>query len=474
MRSVKSTTLRKLLTAFGVQILVPIALGSSFLYAQDNSPYSRYALGDAVPNTSIVTRGMGGVSAAYADPLSVNFNNPASYSAFRAYLDQRSRKANSGRVLFDVGVNFDNRTLKEVNPPQKFASSNAVFSYMQIGLPIKNNWGVNFGLRQLTRVGYKVVRFERLLDPVSGDPIDSTVTEFTGDGGTFLANIGTGFSVFNKAVGRNRRSNLNLGFNFGYLFGKKELFTKRAFINDTVEYKSSNHSSETSFGNIFINGGFQYHLDLDTAITFNFGAYGNLKQNMNGEQDIIRETFVRTDNGDIRLDSVYQQNGVKGKVVYPASFGIGFSFERRIDVQNNKFGSWLIGADLEMTGWKDYRFYGLQDSVRNSWVVRVGGQIRPQPKGRNYFSNVAYRAGFFFGKDYIHVGKELPTMGLSFGIGLPIPNYNRLALNQASIINFAFEYIKRGNNDNSLKDNLFRISLGLSFSDLWFVKRRYE
>ena len=60
-------------------------LGGS-LSAQDNSPYSRYGIGDLHPNSNILNRGMGGISAAYADPLSVNFVNPASYASFKTFL----------------------------------------------------------------------------------------------------------------------------------------------------------------------------------------------------------------------------------------------------------------------------------------------------------------------------------------------------------------------------------------------------
>lgn len=132
MRSVKSTTLRKLLMSCG-----SLLLSCSFLNAQDNSPYSRYGLGDLTPSTNIINRGMGSFSAAYSDPLSVNFNNPASYSAFLAYRDERSKKISSGRVLFDVGINFDNHTLREGSSAEKFTGSNAIFSYMQIGVPVK-------------------------------------------------------------------------------------------------------------------------------------------------------------------------------------------------------------------------------------------------------------------------------------------------------------------------------------------------
>ena len=59
-------------------------LGTFFLVAnkvsaQENSPYSRYGLGDLNNNQNTVNRGMGGVSQAYSDPQSVNFVNPASY-----------------------------------------------------------------------------------------------------------------------------------------------------------------------------------------------------------------------------------------------------------------------------------------------------------------------------------------------------------------------------------------------------------
>ncbi len=105
--------------------------------------------------------------------------------------------------------------------------------------------------------------------------------------------------------------------------------------------------------------------------------------------------------------------------------------------------------------------------------MRVGGQFRPQP-GTAYFSNVAYRAGFFTGPDYINIRGKLPQYGVSFGLGLPVANYNRLSQGQFTVINLALEYSKRGNNDNVLKENMFRISLGLNFSDIWFNKRKYD
>jgi hypothetical protein len=465
MRLVKSTTLEKMiaLTLRTTAVCAIFFLVTISCWAQDNSPYSRYGLGDLVPRTNILTRGMGSFSAGYADPFSVNFTNPASYSSFIAYREERSKKTASGRALFDVGINFDSHSLREGSSPEKFTSTNAVFSYMQVGLPLKRNWGLNFGLRQISRVGYEIIRTERLFDPVTGDPIDSAATEFTGTGGSYLASVGTGIAI----------KNFSAGINFGYLWGNKDFATKRAFLNDTVEYHSSNHTTKTSFGDIYLDGGVQYKIDLSHRTLLRVGAYGNLKQSLSGRQDILRETFNRTAIGDVQLDSVFEQKDIKGKVIYPSRYGVGFVIDKGPDREHNKFGGWLFGIDFIQNKWNEYRFFGAIDSVQNNWELKLGAQIRPEPKG-NYFSNVVYRAGLFVGKDYVHVRDDLPLAGISFGMGLPLYNYNQLARTQVSVINIAFEYIKRGNNDNLLKENLFRISLGLSFSDLWFVKRKYE
>src|SRR6476620_11694744 len=117
------------------------------LNAQDNSPYSRYGLGNQTPRTNVVNRGMGGVSAAYVgtylgyaqggyygdstaftEVTSVNYNNPASFSAFQANMEQRSGKVASGRVILDVGVSIGSRKLAEPNTPLSFTSSDASFS----------------------------------------------------------------------------------------------------------------------------------------------------------------------------------------------------------------------------------------------------------------------------------------------------------------------------------------------------------
>ena len=432
------------------------------LSSQENSPYSRFGLGDMVPNTNIVNRGMGGISAAYVDVLSINYNNPASYSNFQTRVE--GGKVMSGRVLLDVGINYDSRTLQAPDKPIRFSSSYGYFSHVHVGLPLSKKWGLSFGLRPVSRINYKIQGLNKLEDPITGDPIDSAVTEFNGNGGIFLPTIGTGYAF----------GNLSVGGSLGYLFGKKEVGTKRAFINDTVNFQSSNYINRITVGGVFFNVGAQYKISLkkgkDKETALRLGASGNWEQTLDATRDLMRETFITDINGsNQRVDSVNSSLGERGELVYPASYTMGFILEHS---ETNGTG-WLFGVDYVTSQWNNYKLFSEVDAVQNSSHLRIGGQIRPRPS-QNYLNNIAYRAGFFIGTDYIKVKEELPQYGFTFGLGLPIGNYSRLSPGQFTMFNLGFEYSKRGNENNLLKENLFRVSVGFNFSDLWFNKRRYD
>lgn len=423
------------------------------LVAQNNSPYSRYGVGDLTPSTNIVNRAMGGVTSADANVFYINFNNPASYSAFQVGTEAKSRKIISGRVLLDAGINLESRTLQAPNRPDKFTATDLYFSYLQIGVPLRKGWGLSFGIRPLTRIGYKIDEIKRIPN------VDSAITEYEGNGGTYLPTIGTGFAI----------KNFSAGINVGYLFGRRETGTALGLINDSVQYYNSIHRTTTSFGSLYANAGLQYTLFLDKEKQdfLRLGATGNLKQSLNATQDVTVGIF--TDDPNSVSDTVYSVKDVKGKIVYPASY----SFGAMAGGSNARNGAWQLGVDVMHSAWSDYRFYGAKDAVASNTQIRVGGSFRPD-FSRAYLSAVTYRAGFYAGNDYITAGGKLPVWGASLGLGLPIANYNLAARGQFTIVNLAFEYSKRGNNDNPLKENMFRLSLGLNFSDFWFNKRKYD
>ena len=458
----KSIMLEKWRLCFKISSLLFLVSFSAKSFAQSNSPYSRYGLGDMAPTGNVTSRGMGGISAGYADILSINFNNPASYSQFQTFVEQRSKKIAQGRVVLDVGTNYESRSLIAPNTANKFTSNDLMFSYIQVGMPLRKNWGLSFGIRPLSRISYLVNGADSVHDSF-GNTLNIT-TQHRGSGGSYLPSIGTGFAI----------KNFSAGFNIGYLFGNRENTLFKQPLNDTVSYYPAQYTTTTSFGHLFFNAGIQYQIKLSDTKTsttnLRLGVSGNWKQTINGTQDKLVQTFNRGTAGEeLTVDSVFTNNGVKGEIIYPSSYKAGFVVQ-----QTNKSNgsSWLFGADYSTNKWSEYRFFGQPDQVQDNWMLNLGGQLTPRPRS-NYFSNVTYRFGLFTGKDYIKVQKDLPLLGFSFGTALPI-RPSRFAPAQFTAFNLGFEYMKRGNNHNLLKENLFRISLGLNLTDLWFGKKKYE
>lgn len=422
-----------------------------FCFAQENSPYSRYGVGNTVPLSNISNRAMGGISAGFLDPTAVNTLNPATYSGL-VY------------TTLDVGFEYDGRKINSKNPEGNFQSNNATISYLQLGFPLLNGnkkasksktaWGVAFGLKPVTKINYKIETNART-------SFDSTNTVYEGNGGINEAFIGTGLKL----------KNLSFGFNTGYLFGEKDYDTRLSFVNDTVDYHKAHYGTQTRFGGLFFDAGIQYGIPLKKNGKKNgelrIGAYGNLKQQYNASKDDVVETYEESSTGATqRIDSVFAKEDQKGKVQLPATLGVGFVFEKE---------HFLIGADYEMTNWDDYRFYGQKDLVKNDWTARVGLQYFPATIGTTgYFNFVKYRAGFSFGNDYIAVQNTIPVYTISLGGAFPLKLKHSFYDLQYSVMNFTFEYSNRGNNNNNLTENIYKVSLGFSLSDVWFRRSKYQ
>lgn len=438
MRSASSTMLKR------INVLAVLCVGFSTLVSAQtvNSPYSRYGLGDLIPNQNILTRGMGGIGTAYYDYQAINFFNPASYGGLQ-------------RVVFDFGVEYDNLSIRTLNPSRKFSNASPIISYINIGLPLKIRkkqiWSVVLGLRPMSRVNYKVLRTERLM---SGTLNDSVATLFEGTGGTQQAYLGSGI----------RFGNFSAGINAGYLFGTKDYSSRRVFLNDTVAYYKANYQTKTNVNGFFFNAGAQYTAKLSSKTWLRFGVQGNWQQEVNASRNKVVETFdYDANDASFQIDSVYAENNVKGKMKMPAAYSAGIILDQ--------LGKWMLGVDYATTKWSQYRLYNEADYVTDSWEMRIGGQIFPTP-GKSYWSNVAYRGGFSFGKDYINVDNDLKKWTFSIGAGLPMRRVPYTS--QFTIINTALEIGQRGNNSNTLKESFFKVSIGLSMSDLWFFKRKYE
>lgn len=429
-------------------VFVVISALPLFCMAQINSPYSRYGVGNVAPASNIANRAMGGISAGMSDPTWLNPVNPASYGNLQA-------------TTLDLGLEYTGVNLKSKDPIGQFKSKNAVFNYLTVGLPLlsgnkkafkkQNSWTLAFGLRPLTNISYKI-------NSVNRTNIDSVSSLYEGSGGMNEAFVGTALKL----------KNFSLGINSGYIFGEKNYSTRMTFLSDSVSYYKANYETQTRFGGVFLTAGLQYQIKLKNKKGYlRLGAYSRLKNSFNGNRSDLRETFTYGPNGETNsIDTVQYISDLKGSVTIPATFGFGFSLEKQ---------HFLFGADFETTQWNDYRFFGERDFTQNSWVGRAGFQYFPaSPGATGYFNFVRYRAGVSVGKDYIKVNNSLPVYSVSLGGAFPLKLKRAFYDNQYSVLNLTIEYGKRGNKDNNLTEDIFRVSLGLSLSDVWFLRQKYQ
>jgi len=401
---------------------------------------------------------MGGLAAGTMDYQSINFTNPAALGGIY-------------NTIFDIGTEVDVRTLRQTNPASKFTSNNALFSYLQLGFPLTTkkmlkkdiNWGMTFGLRPVSRIDYNIEKRERLTG------VDSLFTLYNGTGGINQIFAGTGFQI-NEGTGFNKKV-YRFGVNFGYMFGTKDYSTKIILVNDTVDYYRSNSENNTHFGGMFIQGGFQFEDSIRLGSkkgNLRLGLYGNVQQRLNAKQDILRETFSFDANGNAyRVDSIQDQKDVKGTIVFPSTIGVGFTYSGP---------NWTYGADLEFTNWANYTFYRQTDAVQNSWVVRVGTEYFPATKktsAKKYFSFVRYRAGIFYGPDYVKVTANRPNYGVTLGASLPL--MRRVGYGgEWVVLHTGIEIGGRGDKNVNVRENIMKYTVGISMNARWFQKRKYD
>jgi hypothetical protein len=135
---------------------------------------------------------------------------------------------------------------------------------------------------------------------------------------------------------------------------------------------------------------------------------------------------------------------------------------------------WNIGIDYQATQWSQYNSspdLALNAGVgASSYKLSIGGEITPDINSiRNYTARMSYRLGLYYGKDYLNINNtDLPFYGITAGVSLPF----RRSLSR---LHTSLDVGRLGTTANGLTQQTYvRFSVGISFNDLWFVKRRYD
>ncbi|MBL4657252.1 MAG: hypothetical protein JKX73_04575 [Flavobacteriales bacterium] len=422
--------------------IILVFLLSSDVIAQKgvSSPYSRYGIGDVNETGFYRNMGMGGLSIAMYDAKSINIVNPASYTAF---------KKNS--FVFDIGAESKFLTLNTADTTQ--TTYNTSLSYLTFGFPLTNWWGSSFGIRPFSNVNYKV----------------TTTQTFTNIGDASYIYEGTG--GINEVFWGNavKIKGVSIGANVSYLFGpiqttRTEIFT----LANSFHYYTS---EKINVGGFYARGGILATEVMDSIgtkalkepITLTAGAILEFGTDIKTRRTTLGATF---DNYQLDpflyapLDTVVHVTDT-GNFRLPTGFGWGMTFDYGKKV--------LVGFDYYTRFWSDFTMFGKSGNLGDHEKMSLGMQLTPDPGSNSYFKNVSYRLGVHKETTFLNPdGVQLDKSGISFGIGLPLRRIK-------STINLAVEVGSRGTTDNSLiKENYWKAGFGLTLSDIWFVKRKYN
>ncbi|MCK9218905.1 MAG: hypothetical protein PHF97_01935 [Bacteroidales bacterium] len=398
------------------------------------SPYSRFGLGDLTDNNNAWNLSVGQLGISLRSPYHVNFTNPASYTAF-----------DSLSFVFEGGFNGEFVTLS--SNFQTVKRSYASLGYILFGMPVTKWWKTSLGLVPYSDVGYSVANYEEY--PGAG----TVLRLYSGSGG--ISRFYWGNAV---QIGKN----LSLGVNASYLFGSM-IRESAIYFPDSLYMMNFKEDYSITMNDIYFSFGAQYTAKLKNDLYLNIGAVFAPTSYMKAKTDILAQTFlVSTSTGEIPKDTLVNAEAVKGDIVIPMMLGGGLSLQKQ--------DKWMVGVDYRWQNWEKFRAFDLSDSLVNSWQVSAGGEIIPKNDNfTNYLARVHYRLGFTYSKTYLRLREtNLNEYGISIGFGLPLRGVK-------TMLNIGGEFGARGTIQKDLiRESYFKIVVGFTIYDRWFIKRKYN
>lgn len=402
--------------------------GSNPRSNRENSPYSRYGLGDLRNGVNTNLKAMGGASSAFTNPFAINSDNPATYTSLRL-------------TTYEAAGEATTKTISATN--QQYSTGSATLSYLAVGIPIGKHAALSFGLRPNSRVFY------RFNDTSDQPGLGKSVTSIFGDGSTSYGYIG--------AAGKFK--GLSIGFNFGYMFGTITNGSDLFYIGstDSIQPRNSNFSRSTRIGGVYWKGGALYEAKLNDKLTLGAGGTFTMSQELNAKRDEYAIAY-RIIDGYYSSDTAKAVKDAKGKMTLPMGFSGG--------VRLSGTDKWSVMLDYTASQWSQFRNYGIADSVADAYRASIGAEYTPNPSAlRNYVQRITYRIGFAYGKDHVSLrGTDMNYFSGTIGASFPFKR-------STDRLHTAFEVGQRGTQSNGLlRENFVRFTLGISLNDRWFIK----
>ncbi|MDB3927477.1 outer membrane protein transport protein [Flavobacteriaceae bacterium] len=409
-------------------ILFSVITLNNFSQSGTSSPYSFYGIGTSTFKGSIDSRSMGGLSV-YSDSIHVNLTNPASLSELK-------------RVNYSLGITYDDLTFKSENANEYSNSSNV--NYLAVAIPTKH-FTFAFGVIPQTSVGY-------LLESKNESVVPNSIDRYKGEGGVNTAFLSFGVKLFKK---------ISVGLTTNYEFGNLNHITTRFLENVELATRLESNSSLSGLNNVYslmlrekITNKLSLHATFVSSQKFDLGS--------NNSQTISAYSVTGQFGGEtIPVDLGYLE---KTEITVPKyqTFGLGLGVDTK----------WFVGAEYKLVdgGGLNNKLFELDNvEFKKGSKFSLGGFYIPKYDSfTSFFSRIVYRGGFRVEDSGLHIDNQsIKEVGLNFGFGIPFQGF--------SSINLGFEVGKRGTtNAGLIQENFFSVRLGMSLSDLWFVKNKYN
>ena len=390
------------------------------------SPYSFFGVGNNTFRGTAENRSMGGISL-FSDSIHLNLQNPAGYSKLKL-------------TTFSIAATGNNLELKDDATTDNINFS--TIDYIGIGIPLKK-FGVGFGLKPLSSVGYEIQNIE-----------DNIAKSLKGRGGINAVYLSGGMEII---------KNLNFGVTANYNFGDIE---NRNIIAQNGIERSSREINKSNFSGLTYDFGLQYEYRFKKKYlikaSLGFSPETSLSIDNNRQLATI---VISNDGSEILIDS---NDAIKSssQVDFGSKInaGLGIGQERK----------WFVGLEYVYQSKSDFNAINFNNNIDLDFVeanqFKLGGFYIPRYNSpRGYFQRVVYRAGLRYNETGMNFrGESIDEFGISFGVGLPA---GRLFTN----INLGAEYWTRGTTSNNLvQENYFSFFVSLSFNDLWFQRPKYN
>lgn len=418
----------------------------------NNSPYTRYGLGEFIQPSTATFAGMSGTGVALSNVRHINFSNPATYSYLRKY-----------NPIFDVSLMGKFSQLKS-----NTSTSNTTIGLRDFGLllPVTKRGGIALALTPFSNTGYQINTYETLNE-------DSITYSYNGSGSINRLLIGGGYQVFN----RGDSTTVSLGLNASFLFGT--LQRDRDIIFENASYYNTKITNKTIVRGFTMDAGIHVAEKINKNWNVQFGATLNLGRKITAFQDFYAYNYVLDGFGvtEIEKDTTAYYEDNQGSIQLPAGITMGVAL--------NYKKHWLFTAQYSLMNWHDYKETfnetevvpdELVQSTRFSYGMEYVPTTVTENKNTSVFKLATYRMGLHYeNTPYYLNNTHLKDYGISFGISLPL-----VSSGSTSTMNLGVELGKMGTTSNGLiEDNYLKFNVGFSLSpnarfDRWFKKRLYN